>query len=421
MNGKLTPHRLEFDLSQPGKPLSMANAASPILPLYEAMRTTVFEEMSGLAREAGAINLGQGYPEGDEPAELIEAAARALLEQSNQYPPCAGIPRLREAIAAFYARRQGQAFDPAQILVTSGATEALACCIMALVKPGDEMILFQPAYDAYAPMIRRCGGVPVSVHLKAPDWHYEADALERAITPATKAILFNDPHNPVGRATSAGERALLADACIRHDLIAICDEVWEDVRFDGSRHVSLAAEPGMAGRAVKIGSAGKLFGLTGWKTGWICAPPDLATGLMRAHQFLTYTTPPALQWAVVEGLSLPDAWFDAQQARWGASRARLVAGLEQAGYAVLPGTATWFICVDLAASGITIGDRAFALRGIAEAGVASIPLSALWEPGPGEGEEAPRHLARLCFVKPDAAIDEAAARLADFRQALIAQ
>ena len=382
-------------------------------PVYAAMAPTIFEHMSGLARAHGAINLGQGFPDAPPHPDMIDAAARALAEKSNQYPPAFGLPELRDAIAAFYARRQGLALTREQIVVTSGATEALAAALLALVNPGDEVILFQPAYDSYAPMVRRAGGVPVSVPLSPPEWRYGADRLGAAITPRTRLLMLNDPLNPAGTAASEAELAMIAGICRRHDLIAICDEVWEDVRFDGIRHRSLLDMPGMELRAIKIGSAGKIFGLTGWKVGWFCAAPGLAQALGRAHQFLTFTTPPTLQWAVAEGLAKPDAWFADQRAAWAAARRHLADALDRAGFVVLPNAATWFLCIDLAASGITLSDREFSERAVREAGVAPIPVSALFE---GEG---PQHILRLCFAKDHATLDEAVARLAAFRAALI--
>ncbi len=385
---------------------------SRIHPIYDAMAPTIFEHMSGLAVAHGAINLGQGFPDDPPSPDMVEAAARALREKSNQYPPAFGLVELRDAICRFYERRQGLELAREQVIVTSGATEALAATLLALVKPGDEVILFQPAYDSYAPMVRRAGGTPVSVHLSPPEWNYDADALARAITPRTRALIFNDPLNPAGKVASESELGMIAEACRRHDLIAVCDEVWEDVRFDGARHRPLWSLPGMDARTVKIGSAGKIFGLTGWKTGWLCAAPDLARALGRAHQFLTFTTPPALQWAVAEGLDQPDSWFAPQLAGWAASRAHLARGLAGAGFIVLPGQATWFLCIDLAASGIALDDRAFSERAVREAGVASIPVSALFE---GDG---PRHILRLCFAKETAILDEAVERLARFRDKL---
>jgi N-succinyldiaminopimelate aminotransferase len=384
-----------------------------INPVYADMGTTIFEHTSALCRETGAINLGQGFPDHSGPPELIEAAARALRDKSSQYPPGLGIPELRDAICDFYRRRQGLDVPREQVVVTSGATEAIAVALLALVQPGDEVILFQPAYDAYAPMVRRAGGVPVSVALSPPDWRYPAEAMAAAITPRTRLLMLNDPLNPAGTVASEAELAAIAKLCAAHDLVAICDEVWEEVRFDGLAHRSLMTFPGMAERTVKIGSAGKIFGLTGWKVGWMVAAPQLATGLARAHQFVNFTTPPALQWAVAEGLALPDAWFAARTAEWAPSRQRLIAGLTDAGYAVLPNAATWFVCADLAASGIALADQAFSERAIREAGVASIPVSALFE------GDAPTHIVRFCFTKSDAMLDEAVERLAAFRGSLI--
>ena len=383
-------------------------------PVYASMQTTIFEHMSGLSRELGAINLGQGFPDGHGPLALREAAARALIERSSQYPPSLGLPELRSAVAAFYGRQQGLDLTPANVVVTSGATEAVAVAVMALVQPGDEVILFAPAYDAYAPMVRRCGGVPVFVPLLPPGWRYDAAALRAAITPKTRVLMLNDPLNPAGTVASAADLAMLAETCVAHDLTAICDEVWEMVRFDGQPHRSLLAFPGMAERTVKIGSAGKIFGLTGWKIGWLIAAPPLAALLARAHQFVTFTTPPALQWAVVEGLALPDAWFADLVGEWATSRARLAAGLARAGLPVLANAATWFLCVDLAAAGIALPDRAFSERLIREAGVASIPVSALYE-----GSDAPATVVRFCFTKPDAMLDDACQRIATFRDRLI--
>lgn len=382
-------------------------------PVYANMGATIFEHMSALARETGAINLGQGFPDEQGPPELIEAAARAIQEKSNQYPPSTGLRELRDAIAAFYARRQGLELSREQVIVTSGATEAIAATIFALVEPGDEVIVFEPAYDAYAPLVRRAGAVPVFVQLQAPAWRYRREDIERAITGKTRAIILNDPLNPIGTVAGQAELTMLAEMCVAHDLIAICDEVWEDVRFDGQAHRSLLALPGMAGRGVKIGSAGKIFGLTGWKVGWICASVELARLIGRAHQFLTFTTAPALQWAVAEGLMLPQEWFARRSGAWAASRERLADGLAAAGFVVLPGAATWFLCADLAASGIALGDRDFAERAAREAGVAAIPVSALFE-----GAGGPTHIVRFCFTKAAAQLDKAVQRLASFREKL---
>ncbi|WP_408587197.1 aminotransferase [Novosphingobium sp.] len=387
----------------------MTSPAARLSPVYTGLPLTVFEWMSGLARESGAINLGQGFPDAPPPAQLTQAVVRALHERSQHYPPMAGLPELRDAVAAFYAREQGLALSRDAVIVTSGATEAVAASILAVVSPGDEVLLFAPAYDAYAPMVRRAGGVPVFVPLAPPLWAYDEAQIRAAITPRTRALILNDPLNPAGTVASAADLAMLARLCIEHDLIAICDEVWEMVRFDGVPHRSLLAEPGMAERTVKIGSAGKIFGATGWKVGWMVAAPDTAAVLAKAHQFLTFTTPPMLQWAVAEGLAdaaLPPAIL----AEWATSRRALIDGLAAAGFAVAANAATWFACIDLAASGIALDDRTFSERLVREAGVASIPISALWE-----GDGGPTTIVRLCHCKPVAMIDDAVARLERFR------
>lgn len=379
-------------------------------PVYAGMATTIFEKMSGLSRDLGAINLGQGFPDDQGPPELIAAAARALSERSNQYPPMVGVPELRDAVAGYYARRQGFSLIREQVTVTSGATEAIAAAILALVQPGDEVIVFEPAYDAYAPLIRRCGAEPVFVRLQPPYWAYDRETIERAITSRTRVLIFNDPLNPTGSVASEAELAMLAALCVTHDLTVICDEVWEQVRFDGVQHRSLLYFPGMEDRAVKIGSAGKIFGMTGWKIGWFCSAPELAAMVARAHQFLTFTTPPALQFAVAEGLA-DDTLIDRRTEGWAASRQRLNEGLAREGFAVLPGAATWFTCIDLPASGITLDDQNFSERAIHEAGVATIPVSALFD------DLQPSPIVRLCHCKSIEMIDAGIERLARFRDA----
>ncbi|WP_298173274.1 aminotransferase [Novosphingobium sp.] len=381
-------------------------------PIYAEMPVTVFEHMSGLARSLGAINLGQGFPDTPPPAALTTAAMRAMETRSQQYPPSMGVPELRDAVAAFYARTQGLALTREQVVVTSGATEAIAAAILAVVGVGDEVLLFSPAYDAYAPLVRRAGGVPVFVPLSPPGWHYDEAAIRAAISPRTRALILNDPLNPTGSVARPEDLALLARIACEHDLVAICDEVWEAVRFDGRAHQSLLAEPGMAERAIKIGSAGKIFGATGWKVGWLVGDAALAAVLGKAHQFLTFTTPPMLQWAAAEGLADP-AITAALHAEWSASRAVLIEGLKHAGFAVLESKATWFACIHLPASGIALDDRTFSERAVREGGVASIPLSALWE-----GEGGPATIVRLCHCKPQAMLEDAVARLSRWREGL---
>ena len=379
-------------------------------PLYTGMPPTIFDEMSGLARAHGALNLGQGFPDDPGPEALRRAAAEAVLHGYNQYPPSRGLPELRRAVAAHYARTQGLSFDPdTQITVTSGATEALASAILALVEPGDEVILFQPAYDAYAPLVRRAGGVPRFVTLAPPDWRWTAGQLEAAFTPRTRAVILNSPVNPTGVVVPQEDLEILAAACRARSIPVICDEVWEQLVFDGAVHRPLIALPGMADLAVKIGSAGKMFGLTGWKVGFLCAGPALSPALARAHQFLTFTTPPNLQAAVAFGLESPGDWFEAMPARLQASRDRLAEALRHEGFAVAHSQATYFLTVDLPGSGVDEADRAFALRAVTQAGVAAIPVSAFYE------TEAVTRVLRLCFAKADDVLDEAAMRLARAR------
>ncbi|MCW3838267.1 aminotransferase [Sphingomonas canadensis] len=377
-------------------------------PVYAAMGTTIFEAMSARARETGAINLGQGFSDGRGPEPVLQAAARALLEKSNQYPPMPGLTELRQEVANHYARHQGLNLAAEEVIVTSGATEALAAAILALVEPGDEVICFAPLYDAYVPLIERAGGVARQVRLAPPHWRIDRAALEGAVSGRTRILLLNNPLNPAGSMSSAEELAMIADFCVSHDLIAICDEVWEHVTFDGARHLPLIGFPGMRERTVKIGSAGKIFALTGWKVGWMCAAPELARGLAKAHQFLTFTTPPNLQWAVAEGLATQDGWV--QQARHGFQhgRDRLKAGLEAAGLVTLPSAATYFLCADLAASGIDMDDVTFGRRLIEEAGVVTIPVSAFYSEAPVT------NVVRFAFCKQDAVLDDAIARVGDW-------
>jgi aspartate/methionine/tyrosine aminotransferase len=376
-----------------------------------APTTTIFEHMSGLARELGAINLGQGFPELPEPPELIDAAQRALAGRSNQYPPMRGLPELRSAIAAYYARTQGLELGADNVIVTSGGTEALAASLFALTRPGDEVLLVQPLYDAYLPLVEWAGGTGKVVSLTPPDWSLPIEALAAAIGPKTRGIVLNTPNNPVGTMLGRDELRVIGALAEAHDLWVLCDEVWEAMVFDGTPHVSPLSIPSLADRSVKVGSAGKIFSMTGWKVGWAVAAAPFAARIAAKHQFLTFTTPPALQWAAAEGLALPHSWFEAQRARYAALKARLVDGLEAAGFAVLPASGTWFITIDLAASGLPADDVAVAERLVREARVASIPVSAFYAEAPERG------YLRLCFTKEEAVLDEAVRRLAAFRAA----
>ena len=381
-------------------------------PIYEQMKTSVFERMSLAATQHRAVNLGQGFPDFGWPDEILDCAARALKEGSNQYAPSRGLPALREAVASHYNRHFGQDLATEHICVTSGATEALGAAILATVQPGDEVIIFTPAYDSYAPMIRRAGATPVEVALQPPGWRLDRDALEAAVSPRTSAILFNNPHNPAGRLFEQDELETLAATAREHDLIVISDEVWEHVLLNHRTFTPLASLPGMAERVIKVGSAGKIFSLTGWKVGWIVAAPELAGVAARAHQFLTFATAPNLQAAVAFGLDEGDAWIQPMRDRFQRARDRMAEGLRGAGYTVLDATSTYFLCVDLEASGIGLDDEAFATAAVERAGVAVVPLSVFAERDP------PRHLVRLCFGKKDETIDAGVVAMAKAKELL---
>ncbi len=369
--------------------------------------------MSGLARRHQAVNLGQGFPDSAGPEDVRAKAAAAILDGYNQYPPMLGLPELRAAIAAHYARFQGLTLDPdLQIVVTAGATEALAASIMALVSPGDEVVLFQPLYDAYLPLVLQAGGRPKFIRLSPPDWRLTEEDLAAAFSPKTRLVLFNSPQNPAGVVYDEDQLSLLAAFCRRFNALAICDEVWEHILFDSRRHLALCALPDMQSRCVKIGSAGKIFSLTGWKTGWVCAPPALASAIAKAHQFLTFTVNPAVQVAVAYGLAKDDHYFNQMAADFQRSRDRLAGGLINAGYAVLPSQGTYFLNIDLAASGISLDDRSFCLTAVREAGVAAIPVSAFYAENPVS------NIVRLCHAKADATLDLGLERLEAARRLL---
>lgn len=380
-------------------------------PIFANLPTTIFEEMSGLARETGAVNLGQGFPDDPGPEAIRARAADAVLNGYNQYPPMAGVPELRQAVAEHYGRTQGLDLDwRTEVTVTSGATEALAAAFLGLIRPGDEVVLFQPLYDSYLPMVRLAGGVPRLVSLKPPSWRFDRAMLEAAFSEKTRVVVINNPTNPTGVVMPPEDLALLAEFCVRFDVTAICDEVWEQVVFDGLSHHPLIGQPGMRARTVKIGSAGKMFGLTGWKVGFLSAAPGLTHALARAHQFLTFTTPPNLQAAVAFGLQEPGGWFEAMPRELERSRDRLSAGLRREGFAVLPSQGTYFLNVDLAASGIALADRDFCLMAVKEAAVAAIPVSAFYEQAPVTS------VVRLCFSKRDETLDAGITRLARARE-----
>jgi N-succinyldiaminopimelate aminotransferase len=376
-------------------------------PIFTGLPTTIFEEMSGLARRFGAVNLGQGFPDSNGPDDVRGKAANALLNGWNQYAPMLGLPELRTAVADHYRRYQGLDYEPEQqIIITAGATEGLAAAILALISPGDEVVLFQPMFDVYLPLVLQAGGVPRFVSLQPPEWRMTSETLAAAFSSKTKLVIFNSPQNPAAVVYDVDQLTLLADFCQKHDVIALCDEVWEHVVFDGRRHIPLHALPGMAERCVKIGSGGKIFSLTGWKVGWACAAEHIAAAIAKAHQFITFTVAPATQAAVAYGLGKGDAYFKDLGEGFQASRDRLASGLTDAGYAVLPSQGTYFLNIDLAASGIALNDRAFCLRAVREAGVAAVPVSAFYAENPVT------HIVRLCLAKKDETLDAGVERLA---------
>lgn len=375
-------------------------------PVFANLPVTVFEVMSRLAREHDAINLGQGFPDDPGPEDVRRKAAEAVVSGWNQYPPMMGLPELRAAVARHYTHWQDVTLDPeSEIMVTSGATEALTGAILTLIEPGDEVVLFQPLYDSYLPMVKRAGGIPKLVRLEPPHWRITEDALKRVFTKKTKAVLFNNPHNPAGIVYGMEDLQLLARFCEEYDAVAICDEVWEHVVFDGRKHISMLSVPGMRERTVKIGSAGKIFCLTGWKVGFVCAAPALMRGLSKAHQFITFTTPPNLQTAVAYGLGKEDDYFLGMRRELARSRDRFTAGLKTVGFDPLESQGTYFMNVDLAALGINERDSDFCQRLVTENKVAAIPVSAFY------AEDPVTSVVRFCFAKRDATLDGAIERL----------
>ncbi|ALK08162.1 aminotransferase [Blastochloris viridis] len=378
--------------------------------IFGAAGTTIFEAMSRLAAETGSINLGQGFPEGLEPREVIEAAARAMREGPHQYPSMMGTPALRQAVAANAKRNLGLDVDwEREVMVTSGATEALADAFFGLLDTGDEVIVLEPAYDSYAPIVRRAGAVPVAVRLTPPDWSLSLDQLNAAVTPRTRAIVINTPMNPIGKVFSAAELRSLADFVLAHDLVVIADEVYEHLVFDGRRHRTLFAIPEMRERVVRIGSAGKTFSVTGWKVGYITADAKLLGPIARAHQYITFTTPPALQAAVAFGLALPDSYFDGLRADLGRRRDLLLAGLRGAGFEVGDVAGTYFAVAAVGDLDPDRDDLAFCRRLTHEAGVTAVPISSFYG-----ARDVKSHI-RFCFAKTTDTLEEAVRRLTSWR------
>lgn len=368
---------------------------------------TVFELMSRLAIEHGSINLGQGFPDDNGPADVRKVAAEALEDRPNQYPPMMGVPELRQAVAAHGKRFYHIDVDwQTETMVTSGATESLAACFLALIEPGDEVICFEPLYDCYLPMIRRAGGIPKLIRLSPPEWKVPLDELAAAFGPKTKLMLLNNPLNPAGKRFDHEELTALADLIVRHDAFAVCDEVYEHIVFDGLPHIPLITLPGMRDRAVKIGSAGKTFSLTGWKVGYMTADAAILGRIAKAHQFLTFTTAPNLQRAVAFGLGKYTGYFEGLCADMQAKRDRIRDGLADAGFTPALCEATYFLNADIRPLGFRGSDVEFCEMITREAGVTAVPVSAFYA-----SENAPDNFVRFCFSKQDSLLDAAAEKL----------
>ena len=374
-------------------------------PVFSSLPTSIFQHMTMLALKHDALNLGQGFPDQDGPISLREVAAKQLIDGPNQYPPSKGLLSLRQAVAAHAAKFYGLQYDPEdEVLITSGGTEAVTGALMAMAGVDDEVVMIEPTYDSYRPMAEAAGAVVKAIQLQPPGWRLEEADLRAVIGPKTRAILINSPHNPAGRAFSREELAMLARVVLETDVVVICDEVYEHLVYDGKPHIPLATLAGMRARCVRIGSAGKIFSLTGWKVGWVTGPRELVSVVTKAHQFLTFTTSPALQAGVAHGLTHEMEFPLALTARLQKNRDVLAAGLSRLGFEVQPCEGTYFLT-----AGITKltneKDFAFCERLIREAGVALIPLSAFFKSG------TPDTFVRFGFCKQQSLIEQALERL----------
>ncbi|MGV9417415.1 pyridoxal phosphate-dependent aminotransferase [Streptomyces sp. NPDC003674] len=388
----------------------MTSSARPYLNRRLAeFGTTIFAEMSALAASTGAINLGQGFPDTDGPEEIREAAVRALRDgRGNQYPPGPGVPELRSAIAAHQLRRYGLSWDPGtEVLVTAGATEAIAASLLALLEPGDEVVALEPYYDSYAASIAMAGGrrVPVTLRPHEGAFRLDLDELRAAVTDRTRLLLINTPHNPTGTVLTRDELAAVAELAVERDLLVVTDEVYEHLVFDDAEHTPLATFPGMRERTVTIGSAGKTYSFTGWKVGWVTGTPELVTAVRSAKQFLTYVASGPFQYAVAEALALPDAYFEAFRQDMQTKRDILAAGLAEAGFKVYDTAGTYFITTDIRPLGETDG-FAFCRSLPERAGVVAIPNAVFYD-----HREAGAPFVRFAFCKRASVLEEAASRL----------
>jgi aspartate/methionine/tyrosine aminotransferase len=377
-----------------------------------AFGTSIFTEISALAVAHDAVNLGQGFPDFAAPAFIKEAAMRAIREDRNQYAPAAGLPRLRAAIAARWERLHGARPDAAaEITVASGATELLHDAMLAVVEPGDEVIVFEPTYDAYVPDVIMAGGVARPVTLRPPHWRWDPAELRAAFGPRTRAVVLNTPHNPTGKVFAREELEELAGLCRAHDVVVISDEVYSEITFDGAAHVPIGTLPGMRQRTITIDSMGKTFSVTGWKVGWAVAPEPLTNALRAVHQFVTFTNSVPFQEALADGLELAEThgYYDELRATYAARRDRLARVLTAAGLPPLPARGAYFLLADPTTFGFT-DDVTFCRHLCTEVGVAAIPTSVFY----ADPTKAPP-LARFCFAKRDDTIDAADARLRKLR------
>ena len=369
--------------------------------------TTIFAEMSALATATDSVNLGQGFPDTDGPREVLDAAIGAINGGLNQYPPGLGLPVLRQAIVAHQQRFYGLSYDvDTEVLVTAGATEALAGALLGLLDTGDEVVLFEPMYDSYQACIALAGAVAKPVTLRPPAYGFDVDELRAAITPKTKLLLINTPHNPTGKVLDRAELQVIADLAIEHDLIVLTDEVYEHLVFDGTVHVPLATLPGMRDRVLSISSGGKTFNTTGWKIGWLCGPPELITAAKTAKQFLTYVNGGPFQVGIAAGLAMDESFFHGVAANLQARRDQLMPGLEAAGFEVYPTHGTYFVTVDIRPVRADGDGMAFCRDLPHRCGVVAIPNEVFYM-NRHEG----RHLVRFAFCKRPEVIDQAVERL----------
>ncbi len=379
--------------------------------VFSTLGTTIFTTMSALATRHGAINLGQGFPDDEGPLELRQRAAQVVMEGPNQYPPSMGMPALRQAVAAHDNRFYGLDVDwEREVLVTSGATEALADCFLALLNPGDEAILIEPFYDCYLPMVEATGARAVTVALEAPDWVLDTDTLAAAFSDKTKLIVVNTPMNPTSKVFTSEELGAIAELALKYDTYVVLDEVYEHLVFSGAAHATMMAMPGMRERCIRIASAGKSFSLTGWKVGYVTAAPDLLSLVNKAHQFVTFTTPPAFQLAVAWGLGQDDVYFKELAADLEKKRDLLSRGLGEVGLGVVPAQGTYFVTTQITGLDYKGSDLEFCEEITAKAGVSAIPVSAFYKPREG-GVGVPGNMVRFCFSKQPEVLEESIFRL----------